>query len=84
MVIKNLHGEFELNSSHYNWLTHHIVFNNIDDLIVSKTRFIVSSYEYKKANEVLNELLELNLIDINSIRYLPTGLTPFDSKIKQV
>lgn len=81
MIIKNKNGEFQLNSCQYNWLTHHMVFDDIDEFIVSKIRFIVSTYEYEKASILLNELIETKSININSIRFLPCGLTPFDSKI---
>ena len=71
MIIKNNNGEFQLNASHYNWLTHHIVFNDIDSFIVDKTSFINSTWEYDKASELLVSLISDGLISKGSIRYIP-------------
>lgn len=56
MIIKNKHGEFQLNSSHYNWLVATYSFDEITAKIVTKTRFINSSWEYEKANKLKKEL----------------------------
>ena len=59
MTIINKNGEFKLNASQYNWLTKSISFDDINKEIVEKTNFINSSSEYKKADEIKNELLKL-------------------------
>lgn len=53
MIIQNKNGEFNLSTSQYIYLTHTFNFNEIDSEIVSKTNFIKSSWEYKKAHELL-------------------------------
>lgn len=56
MIIKNKHGQFELNSSHYNWLMRSYCFQDITAEIVQKTLFINSSWEYEKADKLKKEL----------------------------
>lgn len=51
MVIINKNGQFDIGCCHYNWLMATIPFNEITAYIVNETRFIVSTYEYKKADK---------------------------------
>ena len=52
MVIKNRNGEFSVTAAQYNYLTHTFGFNEINSKLVSKTNFINSSWEYKKADKI--------------------------------
>lgn len=53
MVIKNKNGEFSLTAPQFNYLTNTFIFNEINKELVTKTNFIVSTYEYEKADELL-------------------------------
>lgn len=82
MIIKNKNGQYDLNSSHYNWLTHWIMFNEIDSFIVEKTRFINSSWEYEKATCLLKDIINSGLYDINNLKFNPSsGMSVFDHPI---
>ena len=52
MIIINKNGEFQVNAEQYNYLTHTFQFNEINSEIVTKTRFINSTWEHVKADKI--------------------------------
>lgn len=52
MYIQNENGIFNVNAAHYNWLMATFNFYEINSEIVSKTGFVNSSSEYKRATEL--------------------------------
>lgn len=58
MIISNENGVFEVSAPQFNFLTHNFIFNEINAELVSRTNFIISTWDYNKAHETIKKDLK--------------------------